>query len=68
MNKMKRVLAVLLIILLLSLYIWSVVSAFFVTPESDTMFQAALICTFAFPVLIYAYMMSAKWFKKRKDN
>ena len=65
MKNLKKVLAIGMVIVLLSMYIWAFVSAFFAKPESGEVFTAAIFCTVFFPILLYIYMWTAKWLRGR---
>ncbi len=65
MKNIKRILAIGLIVILVGLYIWSFIAAFFARPEANDMFMASVFCTVFFPILIYIYMWTAKWLKGR---
>lgn len=69
MDKMKRVLAIGGIVLLLSLYLITFISAFMSTEYSQSLFLACIYATFVIPIMIYAYMLIYRVIKnKREDN
>lgn len=68
MKNVKRVLAIAVVILLVGLYIWSAIAAFMAKPGAGQIFNAAIFCTFFFPILLYVYMFTAKWLKGRGVN
>ncbi len=51
---MKRILAILTIIILVGLYITTLVAAITGTPNSNTLFMAALMASVILPVLLFA--------------
>lgn len=65
---LKRIGALLLIILLLALYIWAFIAAIYARPEAGTVFYAALICTTVIPVLIYVYIWFGGLLKKMSSR
>ncbi|MFQ9933490.1 MAG: hypothetical protein ACLRVQ_03560 [Lachnospiraceae bacterium] len=65
MEKIKKVLAIAVVILLVLMYIWAFISALMAKPGAGEIFNAAIFCTVFFPVLIYIYMWTAKWLKGR---
>lgn len=67
MNKFKRIAAIIGIVLIVSMYLITLVSAFLINKYTNQLFLASLFCTFAVPVLIYMYMLIYKLIHK-KDN
>lgn len=65
MDKIKRVLAILMVIALLGMYLWSFIAAFFARPEAGSMFMASVLTTIFFPILLFIYMETAKYLKGR---
>jgi hypothetical protein len=63
---MKRILAILAIILILGLYVWAFISSFFVKKGEYGSFMLAIIASIAVPVLFYIILMTKKWYGKRK--
>lgn len=70
MKKLKRTLALLLVIFLLSLYLLSFLGALTASPYSHGLFMASIYSTVVVPVLLYAYMLIYRVLKKdpEKDN
>ncbi len=68
MNKSKRILAIIGIVLLVGLYVVSLISAIFVTEASATLFKVSIFCTIVIPLLIYVYMMLCRVFRKKDNN
>ena len=60
MKKLKRILAIIGIIAILSLYVLSLIFALADFPGSKNMLMAAVACTVFVPVLIYAITLVAK--------
>lgn len=68
MKKVKRILAIIGIVLLVSLYVTTIVLA--LTDDANTMnaFRASIYCTFLVPVLIWAYTFIYKLLKNNYGN
>lgn len=58
-KSMKRILAILMVVFLLSLYVWSFVAALLARPEANRMFWAALFTTIFLPILFYVFIWVA---------
>lgn len=67
MNK-KRILAIIGIVILLGLYVTTFISAFFVTEASAALFKTSVFCTIAIPLLLYAYLLVCRVFRKKNDK
>lgn len=65
---MKRILAILGIVLLLGLYAATFVFALMKSPASTGMFKAAVYCTITVPVLLYGYSLVYKYRKDRNKR
>lgn len=68
MNKWKRILAWIGIILLLLLYVCTLVSAIFVTPATQGFFKASLLATIMIPILLYGYLLVYRVIKGRNEE
>lgn len=68
MHKSKRILAIIGIVFLVGLYVVSLISAIFVTEASATLFKVSIFCTIVIPLLLYAYMMLCRVFRKKDNN
>ena len=68
MDKWKRILAWIGIILLLLLYVCTLVSAIFVTPATQGFFKASLLATIMIPILLYGYLLVYRVIKGRNDE
>lgn len=64
----KRVLAIIGIILLVSLYIVTLFFAIFDKSASGSFFYASLYCTFVIPILIWVYTRAYDWFKSKDSD
>lgn len=63
MKKAKRILAIIGIVLLISLYVITIVLAVTDDPNTMNAFRASVYCTFLVPVLIWAYTFIYKLLK-----
>lgn len=63
MKNVKRILAVIGILFLLSLYVITLVLALTDDPNTMNAFRASIYCTFLIPVLIWAYTFIYKLLK-----
>lgn len=68
MEKTKRVLALIGVVLLAGLYILTLVSAFLTTPATGGLFMASIFSTVAVPVLLYAYMLVYRILKRHNEE
>lgn len=68
MDKIKRILAILGILLLLGLYGWTMVCAFTDQSETMDMFKSAVTATITVPILLWGYSIVFKWIKNRKNQ
>lgn len=57
MQKVKRVLAVIGVVILVALYVTTLVSAILATPATKDFFMASLIATIMIPILLYVYLL-----------
>ena len=64
MKKLRRVLAIIGLILIAALYIITIILAFSKNPNSKGWLMAAIFCTIAVPVLIYAIQLVAQVLRK----
>ena len=65
MKNLKRILALLGVLLLLGLYAATFVFALMDSPAAGGWFKASLFCTIAIPVLIYGYIIVYRALKGR---
>lgn len=68
MKKGKRILAMVGVILLVSLYILTLIGAFTASPHSHALFLASIYSTIVIPILIYGYMLIYRLVKKNSDD
>lgn len=64
MEKVKRVAALIGVIILASLYLLTFITSFFTSKDTNGLFLACIFATFAVPVMIYAYMLVYKILRK----
>lgn len=62
--KSQRILAIVGVIFLVSLYVVTLLSGIFTTPATKGLFMACIFSTVAIPIMIYAYMLIYKILKK----
>ena len=60
MKSIKRILAVIALILIAAMYVVTLILAFSRSEASGRWFIASLACTFLFPALLYIYLWSYK--------
>ena len=65
MKKIKKILAILMVIFLISLYVWSFVAALQARPEANEMFWAAVFTTIFLPILLHIFIWTAEWLRGR---
>jgi len=68
MKTMKRILAMIGIVILLGLYLLTFIASIFHTDFAHSLFMASFYSTVIVPVMLYVYMMIYKVFKKGKDS
>ncbi len=64
----KRIFALIGALLLLALYVSALIFAVIDHPASDDLLQAAILCTVAVPVMIYAMILVWRVLKKDSDE
>lgn len=64
MEKSKRILAIVGILVLVACYVTTFVAALIDSPWASGLFQASLFCSCAIPIIIYGYMVLIKVLKK----
>lgn len=64
---MKRILAIIGVVLLLGMYAATFIFALMNSPTSANLFMASLIATIIVPVLIYGYSLVYKYLKNRRQ-
>lgn len=64
MKKIKRILALLGVILLAGMYVATLISAFLATPATRDLFLASVVATVMIPILLYVLQLIYKWIFK----
>ena len=57
MKKVKRIAALLGVIILVGFYVVTLISAVLATPATKDLFKASLLATLIIPIMIYVYML-----------
>lgn len=68
MKKIKRILALIGVVLLVCLYGSTLVFALMDSPAADGLLRASIAATILIPVLLYAYILITRLLKKRRDD
>lgn len=68
MQKMKRIGALIVVVLLLSLYGITLYAGLTASPNSKGLLMASLYTTIMVPLLLYAYILVYKLLKKRGEE
>lgn len=68
MKKTKRILAIIGIVLLASLYLSTLFFAIFDRSETMELLKASVFATIVIPVLIYAYTMVYRYLKNKNNE
>ncbi|MBE5967454.1 MAG: hypothetical protein E7255_10930 [Lachnospiraceae bacterium] len=61
MKKIKRISAIIGVILIASMYLISLLSAFFATEKTPGLFLASIFSTVVIPIMIYGFIATYKW-------
>lgn len=64
MKKIKRILALLGVVLLAGMYVATLISAFLATPATRDLFLASVVATVMIPILLYVLQLIYKWLFK----
>lgn len=68
MKKLKRILAIVGIVLILSMYVLAFVTAFMKSDNAAALFRGAIACTIIVPVFLYLVMMVARLVSPQKSS
>ncbi|MDF2472907.1 MAG: hypothetical protein K0R92_882 [Lachnospiraceae bacterium] len=68
MKKMKRMLAIIGVVVLLSIYSLTMIGAITASPHSSALFQASIYSTIVVPVMLYVYMFIYRLLKKNATD
>ena len=66
--KIKRIFALIAVILLVALYGSTVVFALSDSPNATYLFKASIFCTVIIPVLLYSYVLVYRIFGHKKED
>ena len=64
MKKIRRIAALIGVILLVGMYAATLISAFLVTPATRDLFLASVVATVMIPILLYVLQLIYKWIFK----
>ena len=67
MKMIKRVAAILLIVLLVGLYILTLISGILATPQTGNLFRACIYCTVTVPCFLYGLELMYRRLHKNRD-
>ena len=65
---MKRILAIICIVILVALYGVTLVAAIIGNPASSEIFMAAVAANIILPVMMWIYLQTAKYFKRKGEK
>lgn len=65
---MKRILAILCIVILVTLYIITLIAALIGSPASNNIFMAAVTANVLLPVMMWVFLQTANYFKKKGEK
>ncbi len=68
MKKAKRIVAIIGVVLLVSIYVLTLVSALIDSPYSQPLFKASVFSSIAVPVFIYAVMLVYRLIKSKHEE
>ncbi|MBE5957257.1 MAG: hypothetical protein E7254_00130 [Lachnospiraceae bacterium] len=68
MDKFKRIVCIIGVVLLVSLYVITLISAFFTDSDSHGLFMASVYSTVVVPAFIYAILLIAKVLSPKNDD
>ncbi len=65
---MKRIIAIVGVVILVLLYIVTLISAITTSPQTPELFKACVLATIVVPVFIYGYLLIYKVLKDRAED
>ncbi len=68
MSKVKRIAAIIGLVLIVSMYLISFLSALFATEYSYGLFMASIFCTIVIPIMIYLFIAVYKMVHKNDET
>ena len=66
--KVRRILALVGVVLLVGMYLVTLIAAITSSPQSPALFKASLVCTMLVPIMLYGYQLMYKVMNQRKEN
>lgn len=63
-KNLKRIGAILLILLIAGMYVWAIIAAVMARPEANGVFMAAIMCTVLVPGILYIIVWLRNVLKK----
>ena len=68
MKNIKRLLAVIGVILLIGMYVCTLIFALIGSPASDDLLKASIAATILIPVLLYGFILITRLLKNKNDQ
>jgi amino acid transporter len=68
MKKMKQIMAIIVVILLISLYVITLLCAIFDPTQTMSWFRASIFATVVVPVLLWAYLLIYRLVTRRDET
>lgn len=66
--KLKRLFAIIAVVLLVALYASTIIFALCDDPNAAYLFRASIFCTVVIPVMLYAYMLVYRIFSSKNNH
>lgn len=68
MKKIRKILAIIGIVVLIGMYVMTLISALLSGPDTEYLFKASIFCTVVIPVMLYAFGLITKLVKDSYDK
>lgn len=68
MKMVKRVMAVLGVVLLVGMYVLTLISGILATPQTGNLFRACIYCTITVPCLLYGFELIYRLVHKNREK
>lgn len=68
MKKIKRILALLVVVFLISLYVATLIVSFFNSPQQGNMLKACIYSTVVIPIFLWTYALIYRVLKNKKQQ
>ena len=65
---MKRIMAILCIVILVALYVVTLITAIIGSPVSNELFMAAVAANIILPVMMWVFLQTAKYLQKKGEK